>query len=211
MRLTTKGTAKTFTGTRYYSAADKTIAVRTAASGTSGSKLSFLAADHHGTSSIATDATTQAVTKRYSTPFGDMRGDSTAAWPDDKAFLGKPADATTGLTHIGAREYDPKLGQFISVDPALSLDQHQSLNGYAYANNNPVTTSDPTGLRPDDGSGGRGPTYFDGWFEKDKDEDVDDIRSRFGNKYDDAITEMWVSLSPNRAVRDWAQRIQGSP
>lgn len=38
--------------------------------------------------------------------------------------------------------------------------------------------------------------------------DVDDVRSRFGRKYDDAITEMWVSLSSNRAVREWAQGIQ---
>ncbi|MEU9761554.1 RHS repeat-associated core domain-containing protein [Streptomyces sp. NPDC047987] len=147
VRLTTKGTTKTVSGTRYYSAAGQTIAVRTATLGTAGSKLSFLAADHHGTSSIATDATTQEVTKRYSTPFGAPRGTNPTTWPDDKAFLGKPADNTTGLTHIGAREYDPGIGQFISVDPVLSLDQHQSLNGYSYANNTPVTSSDPTGLR----------------------------------------------------------------
>ncbi|MFE1878330.1 RHS repeat-associated core domain-containing protein [Streptomyces diastatochromogenes] len=41
---------------------------------------------------------------------------------------------------------DPTIGQFISVDPLLSLDQHQSLNGYSYAGNTPVTQSDPTGL-----------------------------------------------------------------
>jgi hypothetical protein len=34
--------------------------------------------------------------------------------------------------------------------------------------------------------------------------DVDDIRSRFGNKYDEAITEMWMSLSQNKALREWA-------
>ncbi|MGQ4399430.1 ricin-type beta-trefoil lectin domain protein [Streptomyces hayashii] len=34
--------------------------------------------------------------------------------------------------------------------------------------------------------------------------DVDDIRSRFGNKYDEAITEMWMSLSQNKALRKWA-------
>ncbi|NEE21940.1 hypothetical protein G3M58_87705, partial [Streptomyces sp. SID7499] len=49
VRLTVKGTAKTITGTRYYSAAGQTLAVRTATSGTTGTKLSFLAADHHGT------------------------------------------------------------------------------------------------------------------------------------------------------------------
>ncbi|WP_240439258.1 RHS repeat-associated core domain-containing protein [Streptomyces europaeiscabiei] len=146
VRLTLKGTKKTLSGTRYYTANGQTIAVRTAVAGTAGTKLSFLASDHHGTSSIALDGTTYAVTKRYTSPFGAPRGTATGPWPDDKAFLGKPADASTGLTHVGAREYDPKNGQFISVDPLLSLDQHQSLNGYTYANNTPVTASDPTGL-----------------------------------------------------------------
>ncbi|MGW6403949.1 RHS repeat-associated core domain-containing protein [Streptomyces sp. NPDC055134] len=146
VRLTAKGTAKTLAGTRYYTAAGQTIAVRTAVSGTSGTKLSFLAADHHGTSSLSLDATTYAITKRYTSPFGESRGTKPTAWPDDKFFLGKPADSATGLTHVGAREYDPGIGQFISVDPLLALDQHQSLNGYAYANNTPVTSSDPSGM-----------------------------------------------------------------
>ncbi|AEY86834.1 hypothetical protein SHJG_8847 [Streptomyces hygroscopicus subsp. jinggangensis 5008] len=145
LHLTVKGTTKTLSGTRYYTANGQTIAVRTATSGVSGTKLSFLAADHHGTSSIALDSTTYAVTKRYTTPFGAPRGTKPTSWPDDKAFLGKPADDATGLTHVGARQYDPTIGQFISVDPLLTLEQHQSLNGYAYANNTPVTSSDPTG------------------------------------------------------------------
>ncbi|MFJ8536836.1 RHS repeat-associated core domain-containing protein [Streptomyces sp. NPDC093591] len=146
VRLTVKGTTKTLSGTRYYTANGQTIAVRTAVSGTTGTKLSFLAADHHGTSSVALDASTYAVTKRYSTPFGESRGTKATNWPDDKAFLGKPADEATSLTHVGAREYDPSIGQFISVDPVLALDEHQSLNGYSYAGNAPVTNSDPTGL-----------------------------------------------------------------
>ncbi|CAM5254005.1 hypothetical protein SMICM304S_04740 [Streptomyces microflavus] len=84
----------------YYSAAGRTLAVRTATAGTASTQLSFLTADHHGTSSRAIEAVTQAVTKRYSTPFGAPRGDQpTTTWPDDKAFLGKPADITTGLAH----------------------------------------------------------------------------------------------------------------
>ncbi|MCZ0991799.1 polymorphic toxin-type HINT domain-containing protein [Streptomyces diastatochromogenes] len=146
LRLTTKGTTKTASGTRYYTANGQTIAVRTATSGFSGTKLSFLAADHHGTSSIALDATTYAVTKRYSTPFGAPRGTKPTSWPDDKAFLGKPTDDTTGLTHVGAREYDPTIGQFISVDPLLELDKHQTLNGYSYGAQNPTTQSDPSGM-----------------------------------------------------------------
>ncbi|MET8973814.1 putative adhesin [Streptomyces hydrogenans] len=142
-----KGTKKW--ANRYYTAAGTTIALRTNETGTE--KLHFLANDHHGTGSLSiTGDDTQALTKRYTTPFGAPRGTTVGTWPDDKEFLGKPADTNTSLTHIGAREYDPTLGQFISVDPILSLDQHQSLNGYNYANNNPTTTSDPTGLRSDD-------------------------------------------------------------
>ncbi|MGW5449268.1 RHS repeat-associated core domain-containing protein [Streptomyces asiaticus] len=158
VRLTVKGGTKTLSGTRYYTANGQTIAVRTASTATTGTTLSFLAADHHGTSGIALDATTYAITKRYTTPFGALRGEKPQAWPDDKSFLGKPADTTTGLTHIGAREYDPTLGQFLSLDPLLTSDQAQSLNGYNYANQNPATASDPTGLCVDPGNGHCMPT-----------------------------------------------------
>ncbi|MFF0561700.1 RHS repeat-associated core domain-containing protein [Streptomyces sp. NPDC004266] len=145
-----KGTQKW--ANRYYTAAGTTIALRTNETGTE--KLHFLAADHHGTGNLSvTGDTTQALTKRYTTPFGAARGTTSGTWPDDKTFLGKPADTGTNLTHVGAREYDPTLGQFISVDPVLFVDQHQSLNGYAYANNAPVTSSDSTGLWIDDGTG----------------------------------------------------------
>ncbi|MGW7169382.1 polymorphic toxin-type HINT domain-containing protein [Streptomyces sp. NPDC054884] len=141
---------------RYYAAGDVTAAVRTNQSGTN--KLSYLTGDRHNTSSLALNPdANQTFTKRYTTPFGSDRGAPLyGPWPDDKGFLGKTRDATTGLTHIGAREYDPSIGQFISVDPVLSLDQHQSLNGYAYANNNPATYSDPDGRKifPDDNGGG---------------------------------------------------------
>ncbi|MFB9392472.1 RHS repeat domain-containing protein [Streptomyces coeruleoprunus] len=130
---------------RTYKAGDQAVAVRTNESGTN--KLFYLAGDHHGTQSlaIASDAT-QAFTKRQTTPFGDRRGTGVGTWPTDKRFLGKTADDATGLTHVEAREYDPAIGQFISADPQLSPDQQQSLNGYAYANNNPATMVDSTGL-----------------------------------------------------------------
>ncbi|MDX2647930.1 RHS repeat-associated core domain-containing protein [Streptomyces sp. PA03-1a] len=144
LKTTSGGTTKTLTGNRYYTAAGQTIAVRTATP--SSNTVTFLAGDHHGTMSLALDATTLAITKRYSTPFGASRGTSVTTWPDDKAFLGAPADTTTGLAHIGAREYDPTTGRFLSVDPLLDITAAQSLNGYTYANNSPATMSDPTGL-----------------------------------------------------------------
>ncbi|WP_149825301.1 polymorphic toxin-type HINT domain-containing protein [Streptomyces tailanensis] len=131
-------------GQRSYTASGSPIAVRSNESGTE--TLSFLAGDAHGTSTLAVSSTDLAVTKRYFTPFGETRDGGTGTWPDDKAFLGMTADESTGLTHVGAREYDPSLGRFISVDPLLELEKHQSLNGYGYSENNPVTLADPSGL-----------------------------------------------------------------
>ncbi|ELS58968.1 putative Large secreted protein [Streptomyces viridochromogenes Tue57] len=144
LTVSNNGANKALSGTRYYPGG----AVRTAEAGTT--SLSFQAGDHHGTMSLTVkDNTTQAATRRYLTPFGAPRGSEPPTWPDDKAFLGKPADDTTGLTHIGAREYDPAIGQFISIDPVLDTSNALSLNGYSYANNSPVTHSDPTGLHCD--------------------------------------------------------------
>ena len=49
----------------------------------------------------------------------------------------------TGLVYLINRYYDPATGQFTSVDPAIA----DTLQPYAYAAGNPVTSNDPTGLR----------------------------------------------------------------
>ncbi|MFF7646727.1 RHS repeat-associated core domain-containing protein [Streptomyces canus] len=143
VHLDTSTSTTKYWAQRYYSVGSAAIAVRSNKSPTS--TLAYLAADQHGTSSLALDATTQAITKRYTTPFGASRTGGTGTWPDDKTFLGKSRDSSSGLTHIGAREYDPVLARFISVDPLLETDKPQTLNGYTYSANNPATFSDPTG------------------------------------------------------------------
>jgi RHS repeat-associated protein len=82
------------------------------------------------------------------TPYGAPRGTAPASWPDTNGFLGKPTDPTSGLTIIGARQYDPTTGLFLSIDPILETTSPLQLNGYSYAADNPVTNSDPTGLMP---------------------------------------------------------------
>ncbi|MFD9487015.1 RHS repeat-associated core domain-containing protein [Streptomyces sp. NPDC059991] len=138
-------TAGSLTGTRYYTVPGGS-AVRTS----SDNRVRLLVADHHGTNQLSISATTLAVNRRKTTPYGGPRGTAPTFWPGQKGFVGGDIDPTTNLTHIGAREYDTTLGQFISVDPLMNLDDPQSLNGYAYANNSPVTASDPTGLRPEE-------------------------------------------------------------
>jgi RHS repeat-associated protein len=131
--------------TRYYSFNGQTIAVRE----TNGT-LSWLGSDHQGTSSLAINATTGAVSQRRFDPYGAERGKPTGTFPGEKGFVGGTLDLQTGLTHIGAREYDPSLGKFISVDPVIDYTRPQQINGYAYASNSPVTLSDPTGLMDPD-------------------------------------------------------------
>ncbi|MFD7334895.1 RHS repeat-associated core domain-containing protein [Streptomyces violascens] len=128
-------------GTRYYSVPGGS-AVRTSTDG----KVRILTADPHGTNQLSISATTLAVNRRKTLPYGAPRGTAPAFWPGQKGFVGGDIDPTTNLTHIGAREYDTTLGQFISTDPLMNPDDPQSLNGYTYANNTPATSSDPTGL-----------------------------------------------------------------
>ncbi|GLY87614.1 polymorphic toxin-type HINT domain-containing protein [Actinoallomurus iriomotensis] len=142
--------------TRYYSFGDQTIASRT----TTG--LTWLVSDQHGTAdvSVSGDAT-QTVTHRRFTPFGQARGTQPATWQGTRGFVGGTIDtALGGLTQLGAREYDPDTGRFLSVDPVFNGSDPQSLNGYSYANDNPTTDSDPTGLMVpcDGGAGGCGMT-----------------------------------------------------
>lgn len=131
------------TATRHYGYGGVPVAVRTAAG------LSWIVADHHGTAEVNVNSTDLAVTRQRTLPFGESRGVVPTVWAGDKGFVGGTKD-NTGLTHLGAREYDPGIGRFISVDPLLDLADPQQWNGYVYANNNPATLSDPSGLIPAD-------------------------------------------------------------
>ncbi|MFJ8142615.1 RHS repeat-associated core domain-containing protein [Streptomyces sp. NPDC096013] len=83
------------------------------------------------------------VTKRD--PWGEDRAVSMVARSHTGFHTGDD-DAETGLTHMGAREYDSATGRFISADPVLDDSDPLQANGYSYANNNPVTYADPSGL-----------------------------------------------------------------
>lgn len=140
MELSLNPTTKAVTATRYYTFGGATVAMRTVGG------VQFLAADQHGTAEVAVDAATGALTRRRMDPYGSERGNNSTTWVNDKGFLGKTVDESTGLVNVGAREYDRSVGRFISVDPVIDYNDPQQMNGYVYANSNPVTSSDASGL-----------------------------------------------------------------
>ncbi|MFG2145383.1 ricin-type beta-trefoil lectin domain protein [Streptomyces sp. NPDC048696] len=132
------------TGTRYYTVPGGMTIVRTGA-GTAAGAFAVQIADHHGSANLTVDLSSGAVARQAADPFGNPRGAAPAAWPGDKGFVGGQKDPGTGLTLLGAREYQPGTGRFISPDPLLDPDDPQQWNGYAYSDNNPVNGSDPNG------------------------------------------------------------------
>lgn len=148
----TRHTNGTVTGCRYYTHNGTTIALRV-----TGTNPTYLVSDLHGTNSVAANSIGFAVSRRAMDPYGNPIGAGEGQpWPDRHGFLNKPVNPTTGLTDIGARKYDAVTGRFISVDPILDLANPQQWTGYAYADNNPTTFNDPTGMIRNCGVDGEG-------------------------------------------------------
>lgn len=149
--LTTDATGTLTKATRSYGQAGAPTVVRTTSNGaTTGHKLNVLITDHLGTANTSVELTSgQPVTRRAFKPYGEIRGTKPTAWPNKRSYLGTGIDdVATGLTHIGAREYDQATGHFLSADPILDITDPLQMNGYSYAKNSPISTSDPDGLRP---------------------------------------------------------------
>ncbi len=113
------------------------------------SGLYYFHANHLASSSLITDSTGAIMARVEYKPYGEM-----VPLPDDGAdmfrskFTGKEWDKDSELYDYHARHYDPFTGRFLTADSLLSGGSAQdatSLNPYAYANNNPVTYTDPSG------------------------------------------------------------------
>jgi RHS repeat-associated protein len=108
----------------------------------------FYMADHLGTLLLATDDSGNVVGNQRYSPFGA----SWSASGEIRRFLGRSADEETGLVHLGARYYSPRIGRFISGDwyvlenPGKPHRIPQGYNVYSYALNNPLAFKDPSGL-----------------------------------------------------------------
>ncbi|WP_285491641.1 polymorphic toxin-type HINT domain-containing protein, partial [Amycolatopsis taiwanensis] len=127
-------------GTRFYTFNNQVVAEQNFSTG-----LSWMLADNQNTTYATLKADNLDVAQRWQDPYGVPRGPAPTNWPDKHGYVGGYQN-TTGLTHLGARDYDPTTGRFTTVDPILDTTNPQQMNGYAYAGNSPITFNDATGL-----------------------------------------------------------------
>jgi RHS repeat-associated protein len=132
--------AMTTTATRFYSINGKVIAARS-----STGSVTYLDTNQQGTGTVSVDSQALTATHRYYDPYGNPVGTVPSNWPGTRGFVGGTADSATGLTNLGAREYNPATGAFISPDQLISPGDPQNLNAYAYALDDPASQSDPSG------------------------------------------------------------------
>jgi RHS repeat-associated protein len=132
-------------------------------------QLSVQVTDQNGTAyvNVALSSGNQVKFSRTD-PFGAERSEATN-WRSQRGYVGGDDDAGGGLVHLGAREYDPSTGRFLSADPVLDLADPVQMNGYVYCENNPVTYADPSGLasQPTSGGGdGSGTSSSEAWAKR---------------------------------------------
>jgi RHS repeat-associated protein len=108
--------------------------------------------DWLGSSRLATTWAHAVYSKEAYAPFGETYNE---AGTPDRSFTGQDQDVAPGTGGAGVydflfRKYDPSAGRWLSPDPygwgAVDVTTPQSLNRYAYVQNNPMGSIDPSGL-----------------------------------------------------------------
>jgi RHS repeat-associated protein len=108
--------------------------------------LTYQASTSQGTGTLTISSALTNENRRYFTPYGNTRGTAPMTWVDGRSYLNQPNDPATGLGLLGAREYDPATGHFLTRDPVLEATDPNQLGGYTYSGDDPVNGTDPNGL-----------------------------------------------------------------
>ena len=125
--------------------------------------------DHLGTPQKLTDGAGQVVWSASYRAFG--KASVRAGYvTQNLRFPGQYYDGESGLHYNYQRYYDPDIGRYITSDP---IGLRGGLNTYAYVEGNPLSWSDPFGLRASyfqrplgdySGQNGGGPPFFNHQF-----------------------------------------------
>jgi len=116
--------------------------------------LSYMLADHLGSTSLVTDTNGNRTSELRYKPWGETRF-SFGTMPTKYTFTGQfsytddpstPGSEGFGLMYYGARWVDVSLGRFTQPDSIIPDNNYsQSWDRYAYVGNNPVKNTDPDG------------------------------------------------------------------
>src|SRR5262249_6918993 len=115
---------------------------------------SFAFADGHGTRFVTDQTGVYKQGVNYQ-PFGEASSPSGpvpmpvsvgagSTYYTSEQFNGGDLLAAVGLVNLGARVYDPVIARFLSRDPII-----QAKSPYAFADNDPINHTDPTGMQVD--------------------------------------------------------------
>ncbi len=111
----------------------------------------FYLTDHLGNSRVVADMNGNVIQKNHYYPFGMTFAETSSTEQDRQPYKygGKELDRLDGLNwyDYSARQYEPALGRFTTMDPLA--EKYYSISPYAYCFNNPVRYIDPTGMVPE--------------------------------------------------------------
>jgi RHS repeat-associated protein len=119
----------------------------------SGGTVTYLHHDQQGSTRLLTGSTGTVTGSKctygaYGTPTCE------GATTSPLGYDGQYTSSDTGLIYLRNRVYDPAIGQFLTVDPAVGVTRAP----YNYGGDNPVNHGDPTGLSAEGVEGV--PCYF---------------------------------------------------
>ena len=114
---------------------------------------SYFINDHLDSLAVITDEMGAVKERLAYDPWGKRRyadGSDDPTWSitseSNRGFTGHEQMDEVGLVNMNARLYDPEVGRFVSPDPYIQYaEDSQSYNRYAYARNNPLSITDPSG------------------------------------------------------------------
>ncbi|MES2689239.1 MAG: FG-GAP-like repeat-containing protein [Bacteroidota bacterium] len=104
--------------------------------------------NHISSLSAVTDSGGRVIERLHYDPYGRSLDNNTAAVPVSASFTGKAAETGVGLYNYGPRMYNAYTGRFISADSEIGKQHGNSplaFNRYAYAGDNPIEYTDPSG------------------------------------------------------------------
>jgi len=122
--------------------------------------FSYLLSDHQASVASITNSSGGVVAAESFSAFGSRRNPTTWSGAPSNSDLTTIAGITRqgytfqtalglwmGMNHMNGRVQDSITGRFLSADPFIpSQSDSQSYNRFSYANNNPVSLTDPTGF-----------------------------------------------------------------